>query len=302
MQLSYRHLFTDENQVEFSVLKTENTNCLCLQGDRKVLPRIKKAYKSAQFFFPNVKDNFFEPISINPLSDNVSALFSYRQSGALSDFLRVVPEHWQYATGKKLGRALKEMHSASLTEKQIERAKTRHSSYLNRIASYVADLPHFKNDRYAMEAISTRYDYFSVFRPVMRYGSLKHQKILITSDSTLLLLPSYSYGPGCMCEDFASLECETAGLYPVFCAGVIDGYFSSVVPTKFWMHFALYSALYSLWKCGLKAKTGKQMHILMQQNSDRIREDFSNYTKPIPIWYTNENIEKIREKSIRQAL
>ncbi|MGN1281228.1 MAG: hypothetical protein ACI4UM_04935 [Succinivibrio sp.] len=302
MQLSYRHLFTDENRVEFSVLKTENTNCLCIQGDKKLERRIRKAYSSAQFFFPKIKENFFEPVSVNVQSERVSALFSYRQSGFLSDFLKVVPEHWQYATGKKLGRVLKEMHSTPLTQKQLEQANNRHSSYMSRIASYVADLPHFKNDRYAMEAISTRYDYFSVFRPVMRYGSLKHQKILITDDSTLLILPSYSYGPGCMCEDFASLECETAGIYPVFCAGVIDGYFSSAIPAKFWMHFALYSALYSLWKCALKARGSKEKHILMQQNCDRIREDFSNFAKPVPSWYSNGDLEKIKNRALKQAL
>lgn len=65
MQLSYRKLFTDANSVEYSVIKTTGTRCLCLQGDRKVLPRIKKAYKSAQIFYEAAPDNIFEPISIN---------------------------------------------------------------------------------------------------------------------------------------------------------------------------------------------------------------------------------------------
>ena len=88
----------------------------------------------------------------------------------------------------------------------------------------------------------------------------------------------------------------------MLCAGVIDGYFSSVVPVKFWMHFALYCALYSLWKCALKAKESKEMYLKMQLNSDRIREDFDNFKKPIPTWYSNQELLKIKEKAIKLAL
>lgn len=103
MQLSYRKLFTDANSVEYSVIKTTGTRCLCLQGDRKVLPRIKKAYKSAQIFYEAAPDNIFEPISINENIEGnlVNALFTYKDAGFLKDFLSVVPLEWQYATGKK---------------------------------------------------------------------------------------------------------------------------------------------------------------------------------------------------------
>lgn len=304
MQLSYRKLFLDSNNVEYSVIKTMSTRCLCLQGDRTALARIKKAYKSAQFFYKAAPENIFEPISLNENASGnlVNALFTYQDAGFLKDFLGVVPPEWQYATGKKIGRILKDLHSVPLTKEQVLKAGKRHDSYMEKLASYVSELPHLKNDRVAMEAISTRYDYFSLLRPVMRYGSLKYQKIMTTHDGTILLLPSYSFGPGCMCEDFASLEFENAGLYPVLCAGVIDGYFSSKVPVKFWMHFALYSALYSLWKCALKAKESKEMHLKMQLNSDRIREDFDNFKKPIPTWYSNSELLIIKEKAIKLAL
>lgn len=103
MQLSYRKLFTDANSVEYSVIKTTGTRCLCLQGDRKVLPRIKKAYKSAQIFYDAAPDNIFEPISINENIEGnlVNALFTYKDAGFLKDFLSVVPPEWQYAAGKK---------------------------------------------------------------------------------------------------------------------------------------------------------------------------------------------------------
>ena len=40
----------------------------------------------------------------------------------------------------------------------------------------------------------------------------------------------------------------------------------------------------------------------MQQNSDRIREDFANYTKPVPNWYTSDKLQKIKERCIKLGL
>lgn len=304
MQIGFRKLFTDKNSIEYSVVKTGSTQCLCLQSDRKKLARVKKAYLSSKCFYPASPENFFEALSVNEVvSQNlVNALFTHVESGFLADFLEVVPKEWHYATGKKLGRVLRNLHTVSLTEKQKAKAQSRHNKFMEHMATYISSLPHFKNDKYAMEAISSRYDHFKIYRPVMRYGGLKHQKIMITKESSLLLLPSYTYGPGDMCEDFASLECESAGLYPLFCAGVIDGYFASKVPSKFWLHFALYSALYSLWKCALVAKQSPQMMVKMQLNSDRIREDFDDFKKPVPQWYSDPKLQDIRTQALKLSI
>lgn len=299
MKLTYRNLFTDKNKIDYSVVKNGGNQYLCLQGKISLQGRIKKAFLCAELFHPYLKEHFPEPISLNRSDENnlVTALFSYTESGFLTDFLSVVPKEWQYATGKKLGRILKDIHSVPLTEVQNEKAVSRHEGFMENLAEYISVLPHFKNDKYALEALSQRFDNFSVFRKVMRYGSLNHSKVLITRDSSLILLPSYTYGPGDACEDFAMLEFETAGLYPLFCAGVVDGYFSGVIPSVFWTRFALYSAMYSLWKSGKIASKSKSMFIKMQLNVDRIRDDFTDFQKPIPKWYTTPELKTVKAKA-----
>lgn len=299
MKLTYRNLFTDKNKIDYSVVKNGGNQYLCLQGKIPASARIKKAFLCAQIFHPYLNENFPEAISFNRSDENnlTTALFSYTESGFLTDFLSVVPKEWQYATGRKLGRILKEMHSVPLNSAQNEKAVNRHEGFMENLAEYISELPHFKNDKYALEALSQRFDNFSVFRTVMRYGSLNHNKVLITRDSSLIILPSYTYGPGDACEDFAMLEFETAGLYPLFCAGVVDGYFSGVIPSVFWTRFALYSAMYSLWKSGKVASKSKTMFIKMQQNVDRIRDDFYDFQKPIPKWYSNSELKLIKEKA-----
>ena len=182
MFLSYRRLFSDKNGIEFSVVKTQTAQCLCLQSGTKNLNRLKKAYIGSQYFSPVARDNFFEPLSIQEdrEQDLVQALFKNVESGQLADFLRVAPPEWHYATGKKLGRILRRLHSVTLESKHLNKARSRHALFMEHLAQYVAELPHFKNDKFAMEALSERYDNFTLFRPVMRYGSLKHQKIMIT--------------------------------------------------------------------------------------------------------------------------
>lgn len=304
MQLTYRSLFKDANDIEYSVIKTQGTNCLCLQGDQKCLSRLKKSYLSGQHFFSRAPENTFEALSVNEdrQSKISTALFAYTDCGFLSDYLKVASNEEQYACGKKLGRALNLIHGSLLNERTLKKAQLRHGTYLEHLALYMGEYPHFRNDRYALDAISMRYDKLKLYRGVIRYGSLKHEKILVSRDYSVMLLPSYSFGPGDLCEDFASLETESAGVYPIFCAGVIDGYFKSVVPPAFWIHFALYSALYSLWKCAQKAYKDHSLFDAMQENYDRICSDFDNFTRPIPTWYTTPLVKSTRKKAIRLGL
>lgn len=102
MQLSYRSLFTDANNIEYSVVKTHGANCLCLQGDLKSLKRLKKSYLSSVYFYECAPENTFEALSVNQdVKNSIStALFAYRDCGFLSDYLKVVSKEQQYAAGK----------------------------------------------------------------------------------------------------------------------------------------------------------------------------------------------------------
>jgi len=55
--------------------------------------------------------------------------------------------------------------------------------------------------------------------------------------------------------------------------------------------------MYSLWKSGRNAKRSKVMHLKMQQNVDRIRDDFYNFEKPVPKWYSMPELKEIKQKA-----
>ncbi len=298
MFLSYKKLFVDAHDIEYAIVKSAGTECLCLQAPLSAENRLMKSFSGMQYFYALDREHVFKPLSICSDDDNkvVNALYAYTESGFLQDFLKVVPKIWQYATGKRLGRILRTLHEGSLTKSEEQKAQLRHNAFMERIAEYIAKLPHFKNDRYALDALSSRYDHFSLYKSCMRYGALRHQKIMTSKDGSLFLLPSASYGPGDICEDFALLELESAGLYPLLCVGVIDGYFKGQTPTQFWLHFALYSALYSLWKCAKNALMDKNNEY-WQLQCDRVRYDFSDFTTPMPRWFIKEDVETIRKEA-----
>ncbi len=298
MFLSYKKLFVDIHGVEYAIVKSAGTECLCLQAPLSAENRLKKSFLGMQYFYALDKEHIFEPLSIceDDKQHVINALYAYTESGFLQDFLKVVPKAWQYATGKRLGRILRTMHEGRLSGTEEQRAKDRHNAFMERLAEYVGRLPHFKNDRYALDALSSRYDHFSLFKAGMRYGALRHQKIMTSKDGTLFFLPSASYGPGDVCEDFALLELDSAGLYPLLCVGVIDGYFKGQVPTDFWLHFALYSALYSLWKCAKNALLDKDLNY-WQSQCDRVRYDFNDFRTPIPCWFSSESVESVRKEA-----
>ena len=55
------------------------------------------------------------------------------------------------------------------------------------------------------------------------HNSLLHYEQKSSSQSKgAVAEPSYTIGPGDLCEDFANLELESAGEYPLLCAGIID--------------------------------------------------------------------------------
>ncbi len=302
MQLSFRKLFTDARGTDYSVIKNAGADCLCLQGTKENAGRIRTAFKSAACFAPRVPLSFPAPLSFTEADDRVSALFSNIDAGPLTVFLRVTAREWQYAAGLRTGRALHDMQSPDLSPKELQRAQKRQRGFMERIAFYVRSCPHFKGDAAAMNALSLRYDHFTLFRAVQRYGMLKPGRIFITADGTPVLLPSTSFGPGCLSEDFALLELDGAGLYPLFCAGVIDGWFSGRVPGAFWMHFALQSALYSLWRLGRRAAADPKAAARWQLEYDRVCADFAGFKHPVPKWYQEEETKAIRALVHRRGL
>ncbi len=294
MQLSYRKLMTLGAGLEYAVVKTAGAESLCLQGILAQQKKIKRAISCAEDLGLNHPEYMPKFLSCSQQGPIASALFTHLDAGLMSDFLSSMPKVWHYASGRQAGRALSALQEGALTARQQEKALKRQMQFMERIADYVGNQPHFKGDYLALDAIAARHDHFTMFRPVLRYGMLRHDRLLVTREVEVKFLPSPFFGPGDVCEDFACLECQSAGRFPLFCAGFIDGYFKGRVPPGFWVTFAMQSALYAMWRLGRRVRQRQASLEHMQLKFDRIRADFEDFKKPVPLWYRAEEVRQIR--------
>ena len=302
MQLIYRKLMTLGAGLEYAVVKTAGAESLCLQGIVAQQKKVERAVSCACQLGVVDPDAMPQWLSLSQQGPIVSALFTHQDAGLLSDFLSRMPKVWHYAAGKNAGRALSALQEGTLSQTLMDKALKRQMQFMERIADYVGNRPHFDGDYLALDAIAARHDHFTMLRPVLRYGMLRHDRLLITRQGQALLPPSPYFGPGDVCEDFALLECESAGLYPLFCAGFIDGYFKGRVPPSFWVTFAMQSALYAMWRLGRRVREHKDSLQRMQLKFDRIRADFADFKKPVPGWYRSEQVREVRAVCQRKGL
>lgn len=302
MLFSYRKFLTLPSGIEFLVMHTGRNDFLCIQGTMKLKDRIKRAYVCAGRLKQSDPENALIPLSFGEKRGQINAVFEGDCGGLLQQFLKMVPASVQYAQGKKVGRILKAFHTQPLNAQQLKRADMRQEHFLERLATYISSMPRFVHEQIAIDAISRRFGSYGCFRPAMRYGQLRADRICVRDDFSTVLLPSCVFGPGDVCEDFALLETMSAGSFPCYCAGVLDGYFVGEIPTTFWVSFALQSALYSLWRCGKTAMISKKAFELMQAESQRIADDFNGFKDPVPKWYLSKALNRVKAEALKAGL
>lgn len=302
MLFNFQKFLTLPSGLEFLVMHTGSNDFLCIQGTTALKDRVKRAYVCGQRLKQADPENALTPLSYGEEPRQVNAVFEGSCGGLLQRFLKMVPPPMQYAQGKRVGRVLKAFHDQTLNAHQLKRADLRQEKFLERLASYISSMPRFVHEQDAIDAISRRFGSYGCFRPTMRYGQLRADRICVRQDFSAVLLPSCVCGPGDICEDFALLETMNAGSFPCYCAGVLDGYFVGEIPAAFWISFALQSALYSLWRCGKTAAISKRAFTLMQAESQRIADDFNGFKDPIPKWYLSKALNKVKAEALKAGL
>lgn len=301
MRITFRTLFKTPSGLEYIYLRKDQNDMLSVQGRADCTDRIRRVYNNGLRLYEAASDVSLQPVSCVSTKEGANAVFEGVLGGPLREFLRHAPGSVQYAQGKKIGRVLKAFHSLPLSKIQQEKAHKRQRAFLERLAQYISSMPHFNGDAQAINAISKRFGKYDCYRTCMRYGQLRHDRIYVRPDFGAVLLPSSTEGPGDICEDFALMECMSAGMFPLCCAGVIDGYFQGDVPDEFFQGLALQSALYSLWKCGKYAAISAKAYDLMQGEFNRIQTDFNGFKDTKPKWYYAQATIKAREEAIRNG-
>lgn len=302
MRLEVRKLLVTPAGLEYTAICGDGADLVSIQAPKADAGRIKKACRCAAIMYGADPEHALKPVSSGEKDGMVSAVFEGTLGGWLEDFLRSVPPSLQYAEGRRLGRQLHALHQHSLDEEAADKARARQGSFMERIASYVGGKLRFSGEESAMNALSLRFDHFTGFFPSRRFGLLRPQRVTVLPDLSPVFIPVSNMIAADATEDFALMECTLAGSFPVFCAGVIDGYFlGREVPPEFWLNFALQCALYSLWYGAREAVRGTAGPAQMQQSCRRIAADFADFKSPIPVWYRARDTKDARAECLRRG-
>ena len=302
MHLTYKTLSVDEHGIELSLLKNEGAEFFVFQGGQHNRRRLRRSFRSAMTFFGVAPDYFLKPVSFNDGEQLVTALYSHVSAGELQSFLSGSRDFMQYAIGKRAGRALLALHGVHLDQELRQRAQARQERCREKFTTYLTRMERIPDDGATVDAIGARFDSFSMYKPVMRYGGFKVSNLLLTSDLGVVFKPSATFGPGDVCEDLALAACENSGAYPCFVAGVIDGYFAHKVNPGFFMSFAMYCAINSLYRCSSRAARDAAEHERMLAQSRQIQADFQNFKTPVPSWYGHKRVKNARQLCQRKSL
>lgn len=313
MQISYKSLSSDSFNIEFKLVKSDQSNFVAQQGDVKYKSRIKKAFIFAQRTYPTLQEHMLEPISINQTDDAgiVTALYRNMDIARAEDFLKNSNSLWQYVIGKRMGRVLNLLHSCELTQKDELRARHHHDRMVKNFHAYLNDRRmRFLNDGELIEAIEPRLDNFTSKKKVLLMGVAGLQNIFLTHDATVVIKPTYNFAIGDYAEDLASITNECAQSYPLFVGGVLDGYFGAKIPSQFYVNYALFTAMnvinrgYAQISRSIKLNDGSSFEIFRAYISkiDFLKEQFSGYKKPIPQFLMTEQLQQVRQKALSRAL
>lgn len=312
MQIKYKTLCADSFGIEFKLISSTDANYIAQVGDESEFIRIKKSYIFAKRCMDNLCEHSLEPLSLD-VSDNgiVSALYRQKDVAMLEFFLNHANDLWQYVVGKRLGRVLYLLHHSKLIEKDKIRAQRRSEKIIDTLALYL-EKKHmrFENDSALIEAISMRLGNLKHTKDVLLLGLVSLNNLFLSHDCTIVLKPTYNFAIGDYTEDLASLTNECAQSYPLFVAGAFDGYFGMHIPTKFYVNYALYSAINVITrgytKVGAKKNKGlnlgKKVYDSYVEKIDFLNYQFDDFKKPIPKFLLTNKLLNIRKQCLEKGL
>ena len=312
MQIKYKTLCKDNFGIEFKLISGLGANYIAQVGDVGSIRRIKKSYIFAKRCMDNLHEHALEPLSFD-VSDSgiVSALYRQKDVAMLETFLNQANDLWQYIVGKRLGRVLYLLHHSPLVEKDKIRAQRRSERIIDTLALYL-EKKHmrFENDSTLIEAISMRLGNMQHTKDVLILGLISLNNLFLSHDGIIVIKPTYNFSIGDYTEDLASLTNECAKNYPLFVSGAIDGYFGVNIPSKFYVNYALYSAINVITRGYNKVLSQKNRDLKLcreiydnyVEKIDFLNFQFDDFKKPIPKFLLTNKLLKIRQQCLESGL
>lgn len=218
------------------------------------------------------------------------------------DLERILPEFSedeQYRMGRQAGEILKKIHSIPLDENDIPN-ETKKAKKLLQLSRYEESNVRIDEDETAIRYVRENIDSIWKESPVYMHGDYHPGNLIYMSDGTIGVIDFNRWEIGDPYEEFYKLESFGIENSIPYCIGQIDAYFNDDIPTQFWITLAVYVAHASLFSIKWAEKFGQEEIDGMVKRCRKAFEDYDDFKRVIPKWYSCEYQKSINDKRIKK--
>ena len=229
------------------------------------------------------------PLAFGTCSDNknVFILLSWVEGCDLESMLPQLSEEEQYQLGRQAGEILKKIHAVPVEPEDMPQ-KTKKEKKLQQLARYEDSNLRIPVDETAIQYVKDHMDEIWRKAPVYQHGDFHPGNLIYRNDGNIGVIDFNRWEVGDPYEEFYKLESFGAEVSIPYCIGQIDAYFDDDIPADFWRTNAVYVAHASLFSIKWAEKFGQQDIDGMVRRAKRALEDFDNFTRTVPKWYTEK--------------
>lgn len=216
---------------------------------------------------------------------NVYMLLTWVEGKDLEEVLSDLSEEEQYQLGREAGRILKKIHSITV-EPEDTPQYTKKPKKLFQLSLYEEAQVRIDGDEIAINYVKENIDLIWQQQPVYMHGDYHPGNLIYTNEGTIGVIDFNRWEVGDPYEEFYKLESFGIEHSIPYCVGQIDAYFDDCIPEEFWITLAVYVAHASLYSIKWAEKFGQEEIDGMVARCRKAFEDYDDFKRYIPKWYT----------------
>lgn len=225
-----------------------------------------------------------QPVKFGTCDEGVYSLQGWIDGTDAEDVIPTMSETEQYAYGLEAGRILKTIHSIPAPARQ-EDWKTRFNRKIDRKIKMYNDCPvKYENGQAFIDYINANRHRLLDRPQVFQQVDYHIGNMIIEQNGKLHIIDFNRDDFGDPWEEFNRIV-WCAQKVPLFASGMVNGYFDSAVPDKFWRLPALYISSNILSSVPWAIPFGQGEIDTMLNQAKEVLSWYNDMKNPVPTWY-----------------
>lgn len=224
------------------------------------------------------------PLEFGECEEGVFSVQTWIDGEDAESVVPFLPPSKQYAYGLDAGRMLSKLHTLPAPD-NIPDWEARFNRKIDRKIAMYADCPlHYEGGEVFVEFLNRNRSLLKNRPQCFQHGDYHIGNMMIDRDNRLVVIDFNRCDFGDPWEEFNRIV-WSAQKCPVFASGMVDGYFPSGVPERFWRLLALYVVQNSLGSLPWAIPFGEKEIRTMRAQAADILAWYDGMRRIVPLWY-----------------